>query len=461
MTDTHKFEGYKWEALSDAYPEHNAYRHWVQSFFDNINWTALCRFASELNDGKDCAVDPQWTIGGRHMIRVINFQDGSRWIARLRMTTGVSEDEQSELVQREVDCLRLVKDRSTLPVPMVFGYIASTQNEIGAPFMLMECLPGNIGPDLNGDTDHGVPSQHKSSFYTEMARLQTEMASITFPKIGAIVRLEDGTYDVGPLPRLGGPFNTATEYLKAWAKAAHFPDSSQAKEACGEYYDDVMTQIADFPHKLEELAASIPVRDHGPFPLFHPDFGHNNIIVDDNYNVLGVIDWEHACSVPWECIYFPVTLSLLPAAMDAPGNYDENGIATNADIRSIIYERTGYIDTVKEVERSKGLSSLLSTTLADQGSQDLAYAMKLYTEDGKFGFYTNLLEVHHKKWIGGKKEVDVSDRADTAESLWGGVFPPIGALLSSALHAAHGHARRALKMLLGLTQRLFKRFGLA
>lgn len=172
MPDVLRFQGYKWEALSDAYDEHNAYRHRVQSFFDNINWNALCRFASRLNDGMDCAVDPQWTIGGRHLVRIINFQDGSRWIARLRMTTRMREDQQSWLVQREVDCLQLVKERTTVPVPRVFGYVASTKNEIGAPFMLIECLRGNTGADLNGRDAHGVPSKHKSSSYEEMGRLQ-------------------------------------------------------------------------------------------------------------------------------------------------------------------------------------------------------------------------------------------------------------------------------------------------
>ena len=291
--------------------------------------------------------------------------------------------------------------------------------------------------------------------------LQTEMSSIMFPKIGAIVRLEDGTYDVGPLYGLGGPFNTATEYLKAWAKAARFPDLSQAKEACGEYYDDVMAQIEDFPYKLEELAASIPMQDHGPFPLFHKDFGHNNIVVDDAYNVLGVINWEDASSVPWECVYFPITLSLLPAPMDAPWNYDEHGIATDADTRSMIDERIGYINSVQEVERSKGLSSLLSATLADRASQDLAYAMKLYTEDGKFGFYTKILDVHHKKWIGGKKDVDVFEGAGNLMSLQDGALPPVGALLFTALHAAHEGARRVLRLSFGLARRFLELVGLA
>ena len=174
MANSHRFEGYKWAVVSEAYSEDNLYRHWVQSFFDNINWTALCQFASKLNNGKDCIADPQWTIGGRHLIRIIQFHDGTRWIARLRMTTSQSEEERSRLVQREVDCLQFVKERTTVPVPMIHGYITSPQNEIGAPFILMECFPGNTGVDLNGNEAHGVPSKHKSSFYEEMARLQVD-----------------------------------------------------------------------------------------------------------------------------------------------------------------------------------------------------------------------------------------------------------------------------------------------
>ena len=98
------------------------------------------------------------------------------------MTTSMSEDEQNGLLQREVDCLQLVKERITVPVPMVFGHMASTQNEIGAPFMLIECLPGNTGGDLNHDNARGVPSKYKSSFYKEMARLQVGSSWFcTFP----------------------------------------------------------------------------------------------------------------------------------------------------------------------------------------------------------------------------------------------------------------------------------------
>ena len=124
------------------------------------------------------------------------------------------------------------------------------------------------------------------------------------------------------------------------------------------------------------------------------------MIVDDDYNILGVIDWEHACSVPWECVYFPITMLVVPAPMSPPYFYDKYGIATDAETRSEICEQATYINTVREVEQSKGLSSFLSATLANREVQYLAYAMKLYTEDGKFGFYTNVLDPYHKKRSG-------------------------------------------------------------
>ena len=190
-----------------------------------------------------------------------------------------------------------------------------------------------------------------------------------------------------------------------------------------------MAQIEEFPHKLEELAAIIPMHDHGPFPFCHTDFGHPNIVVDDAYKVLGVIDWDYASSLPWECVCFPMTLRLVPVSMDAPWNYDENGIATDEESRSRVDDTIQYISTVQEVERSKGLSSLLSATLADQANQDLASAMKLYAEAGKLGWYTKVLDVHRKKWSERKKDVDIPEGVGNSKSLQDGTLPPGGALL--------------------------------
>lgn len=211
-----------------------------------------------------------------------------------------------------------------------------------------------------------------------------------FPKIGAIIRCQDGTYDVGPLPGLGGPFDTVTEYLMAWAETAIFNDMEGAD-------DEIKASIMAFPQKLKALAANIPARDHGPFPLVHDDFGHNNIVVDDDYNILGVIDWEHAGSMPWESVFFPLTLSLLPRPMMPEWMY-ENGVPKNEEVRVIMDERKDYVNAVCRIERQEGSSHFLSAALGDEVGQELAYAMKLYVHDGKFGLYSRILDVHHNRW---------------------------------------------------------------
>lgn len=198
---------------------------------------------------------------------------------------------------------------------------------------------------------------------------------------------------------LGGPFSTATEYLQAWGKHAQFYGGTDAlKESAGVYAEDILKDVLAFPPKVFKLAAKIAVRDNGPFPLIHPDLFHSNIIVDDNWKPLAVIDWEYAQSAPWETVEFPHSFGLCPRPMDAPWNYDENGVATDEDTRLMIKERKQYLDMVRESERSEARQSSLSDTLGDHAVQDLATAMRYYTEVGKAGFYMKIFDAHQERW---------------------------------------------------------------
>ena len=165
IADITHFTGYKWIGLS-VLPD--SYLPWVEWFMDNVDWEALCQYASTIHAGKPCTLDPQIAVGGRHIVRILNFENGPRWIARLRMTGGELEAE-NILLQREVDCINLVKERTNVPVPAVFGYMASDTNAIGAPFMLMECLAGNAAIEMDG-RGCDIPLKYRSSFYKDMAR---------------------------------------------------------------------------------------------------------------------------------------------------------------------------------------------------------------------------------------------------------------------------------------------------
>ena len=54
----------------------------------------------------------------------------------------------------------LIRSRTTLPVPRVFGYDASTK-DIGYRYMLLEALPGQA---LNGRMALSIPDGHKEKW---------------------------------------------------------------------------------------------------------------------------------------------------------------------------------------------------------------------------------------------------------------------------------------------------------
>jgi hypothetical protein len=90
----------------------------------------------------------------------------------------------------------------------------------------MEYIPGIVVMDLDGGwyVHHGdIAAHHKPQFYRTMAAFQVsysfptalatnltllrvEMTAVRMSKIGSVFKRNDGTYDVGPIPDLGGPF---------------------------------------------------------------------------------------------------------------------------------------------------------------------------------------------------------------------------------------------------------------
>jgi hypothetical protein len=149
-----------------------------------------------------------------------------------------------------------------------------------------------------------------------------------------------------------------------------------------------------FPVRLGELADLIAgPYDSGPFPLVHVDYGHNNIVVDAQYNMLGVIDWENAISAPWGMVEYPLTVRATPVPMDVTWNYSSDGFPKDADLISKHKDREEYLQAVIGAERELGISPNLSEVLSNEKIRDIAAAMKLFSVDGKMGWYSRVLDI--------------------------------------------------------------------
>ncbi|KAK1657037.1 hypothetical protein BDP55DRAFT_41921 [Colletotrichum godetiae] len=318
------FSGYRW-TYHDSLQE-GPIRSRAESFSASVDWSSLLQYAAKRRNGSSCQLLRDIGLGYNHMVRIIQFDDGVRWVARLRMpsfgTSAVSEnsDQSVEAVENcEYNTISLVRQKTSIPIPEVHAIEARRDCDVKAPFMLMDCLPGNVGMDLGMK----IPPGYKQTFLRRLAQIQVQLATVQLPMIGTIVsRNEDGTYRQGPIRGLGGPFNTATEFFQAWAAKTTFGmTDEELRTASGQYADEIIPSVSSFPKSISDLASRLSARDHCPFPLCHGDFGHNNIIVDDEYRVLGLIDWEASFAGPWEIFAdFPLTLSMVPPAIDVPWN---------------------------------------------------------------------------------------------------------------------------------------------
>lgn len=128
------------------------------------------------------------------------------------------------------------------------------------------------------------------------------------------------------------------------------------------------------------------MKDEGPFPLCHRGFRHSNAI-DSNHNILSVIDWENAGTVPWEVVEFPLFLDALSPPLDMPANYDAEGNPVDEETRKLLKERNDYVQSVTDDEKEIGSDGNLSATLYSRYDQNIATALRLYEESGRIGRY--------------------------------------------------------------------------
>lgn len=134
---------------------------------DTTNWDALIEYANKLRNGMICKLLPDIGLGYNHLVRIIEFEDHVRWIARLRMPplsrTQATSSLNKQIMENEYNTILLVKQKTSIPVPRVHAVELDTESIVQAQFMLMDCLRGNAGIDLSME----VPNIYKRCVFFE------------------------------------------------------------------------------------------------------------------------------------------------------------------------------------------------------------------------------------------------------------------------------------------------------
>ena len=147
----------------------------------------------------------------------------------------------------------------------------------------------------------------------QMAHIQLDLARCRFDSIGSLQFDEkDNEFFIGPEIVTGlGPWKSSFAYYNDIAE--HALKSSASR--------DDLTSRHSFavPLVFKDLVARICSDDTGPFSLTNRDLGFHNVLVDEHFAVIGVIDLDGIMAALKEVVgQFPVLSGLDPPAPGFP-----------------------------------------------------------------------------------------------------------------------------------------------
>lgn len=149
---------------------------------------------------------------------------------------------------------------------------------------------------------------------TQWTKAQAELAAIKSYQIGSIYSTAANGHPLsGPLASsateglaAGGPFRNAFHYFSAIANAAVKKMTGDSKRGALLFKHIVLnTDLFGKENDTNEQ-----------FSLSHMDLGAQNILVDDDFNFIAIIDWEFAQFAPWQVIRYPMPFPLLGLDID-------------------------------------------------------------------------------------------------------------------------------------------------
>jgi len=324
---------------------------WKQKLLTPESYRAIGRLIAKHRGGTPMELCAP-VRGAFNVCLQMKFEDGGSAIIRFPCPGVVMFPE--EKVRNEVAVMRFIEQNTTIPVPHVFYHGKTHESPHGlGPFIMMEYIehahnlvtalnkPGlsaNDRPVLNPQ----ISSERLEFVYSQMAEILLELSKHSFPRIGSLTEADDGSWPVlrrpvtlnmnelvqlANCPRAELPstfFHTSADYLKALADMHIMHLSTQRNDAIDSAVDCRRKYIArHLFRKLASLSQLSSGDDHQSFKLFCDDMRPSNVLVDADFKIVAVIDWEYTYAAPAEFTFSPPWWLLLEAPEYWPGGLSD------------------------------------------------------------------------------------------------------------------------------------------
>ncbi|CCE32322.1 uncharacterized protein CPUR_06182 [Claviceps purpurea 20.1] len=252
-------------------------------------------------------------MGGQNCHAEITFEDGVVWLARFRVVSAVAPPPEvcDYTLQSEATTMQFLERHTRVPSPRVFDWACESDptNTIGVGYILME--------KLNGTSLHwpSATAAQREKIVRQYADIMLEIERHPFDQLGSLISkgaAAESQIQVGALAdfttfRSGdggtplGPFRSSKEVFRAFVEASiRMIVSGEVGRAETEL--DIILAYKfglDVVDRVSEQSVTA-YKGSEQFFLKHMDDKGDHILVNDDFDIVGIIDWEWCQTAPRE-----------------------------------------------------------------------------------------------------------------------------------------------------------------
>ncbi|KAF6811987.1 hypothetical protein CSOJ01_05425 [Colletotrichum sojae] len=312
-----------WNEYSAQYVAAESRR--LEDLCRKIDGGKLCKRASQMRSDADvpCTVDlsPKKLsamMGGQNCHVDVVFADGVVWLARFRLSSPVSPPPKVRdyVLRSEAATMEFLQRRTRIPSPRVYDWACESDptNAVGVGYIMMEKMQGTP-LDWQGAT-----TAQREKIVRQLAGIMLEIERHPFDKLGSLMTTtnESGiqvqglahhsTFQSGEGEGPPGPFRSSREASRAIVEA-HLRMIAGGEIGTAENAVD-----AFLAHRFRlDVLDRVWVEEEGErFFLKHPDDKGDHILVNADFDIVGLIDWEWCGTASREeafsspCMMWPV-----------------------------------------------------------------------------------------------------------------------------------------------------------
>ncbi|KAF2820723.1 hypothetical protein CC86DRAFT_248941, partial [Ophiobolus disseminans] len=275
-----------------------------------------------LDPDEDCDILARFEGGFHHVVILRVYEEETEGVYVIKVpaigTRARWQKSNMETMDAEIEIIQHLHRHTNIPVPENIASDSSFDGELGVPYIMMRRLPGVPSNKLwfedNEKRNHITADdileeteKKRVNMLQSLAKVMSELQSFSFDKIGRpdfINTYSGGEFDFTN-PDLEqtypyGPFTSSTAYMTTQLDAL-WPLSPPTE---GLHYFDRLIRIG--VRKVLDIIYAHPAISHSvatpssteSFVLRHPDLDFQNILVDADGNVTGLLDWDGCTTVP-------------------------------------------------------------------------------------------------------------------------------------------------------------------